>query len=152
MKFAVEKLFPDLIHEFVPYVSDQYEELSNVKGQIPLDLDIDQFRLLEESGILRMITARNEGKLIGYVVWLIFPHLHFKGVSHAMADLYHVAKSERGKGTGRAMFEYAINYCKGSGVRRILMGEKIAHPHSKLLESFGFEMTEHFYQLVVEND
>jgi L-amino acid N-acyltransferase YncA len=153
VKFAVEPLFPDLIEEIKPYVDDQYEELSNVKGQIPYELDLDQFKMLEDTGALKVVTAR-DGKLVGYVIWLLFPHLHFKGVLHAAADLYHVTKSERGKGTGRAMFEYSINFCKEIGVRRILMGEKMKYKHSKLLESFGFELTEQFYQLVIgqEND
>jgi L-amino acid N-acyltransferase YncA len=152
VKFAVEPLFPDLIEEVKPYIDDQYEELSNVKGVIKLDLDLEQFKLLEDSGVLKVVTARKDGVLIGYIVWLLFPHLHFKGVLHAIADLYHITKSERGKGTGREMFEYGINFCKESGAKRILMGEKTHHKHSKLLESFGFEMTEQFYQLVMEND
>ena len=152
MKFAVEPLTDDLISELRPLWDEQYEELSNVKGVIRLNPDIEQLKMLDDVGTLVIITVRSEEKLIGYLFWLIFSHLHFTGVLHAIADLYHVTKAERGSGIGRNLFEYAINVCKERGVKRVLMGEKTEHNHSRLIESFGFEKTEQFYQLVLKND
>ena len=152
MKYAVEPLTDSLIEELRPFWNEQYEELSNVKGVIRLDPDIDQLKMLHDSNTLFIVTVRKENELIGYLFWLIFNHLHFTGVLHAIADLYHITKSERGNGAGKAMFEYAINFCSEKGVKRVLLGEKTEHAHSMLIESFGFKRTEQFYQLVLDND
>jgi L-amino acid N-acyltransferase YncA len=150
VKFAVEPLFPDLIEEVKPLWDEQYEELSNVKGLIPLDPDIEQFQAIEDEDILTVVTVRKEGKLVGYFFLLIYPSLHFKGVLTASADLYHVTKDERGSGIGKALFEYAINICKDKDVKRMLVGEKTESPHSKLIESFGFTRIEQFYHKVLK--
>ena len=152
MKYALETFTDELVEELRPLWEEQYEELSNVKGVIKLDPDIDQFNMLQDSDVLKVITVRKDGKLIGYLFWLIFSYLHFKDVLHAIADLYTITKEERGNGAGRGLFEYAINFCKEQGVKRILLGEKTEHNHSELIESFGFMRTEQYYQLVITND
>ena len=63
MKYALETFTDELVEELRPLWAEQYEELSNVKGVIKLDPDIDQFNMLQDSDVLKVITVRKDGNL-----------------------------------------------------------------------------------------
>ena len=57
--------------------------------------------------MLRCITCRAEGNLIGYVLFIVQPHLHYMTCKTAFEDLYFVKKEFRRGRIGIKLFQYA---------------------------------------------
>ena len=52
---------------------DHWEEVANNKDTIPLDIDWERYRALDDDGSLHVLTARDDGELVGYVMHVIAP-------------------------------------------------------------------------------
>lgn len=126
----LEKIFPE-----------HYEELSVTK-EFALEPDYDAYRRLGEAKMLRCITCRYFDELIGYVVFIVSPHLHYKSCVTAIEDIYYVKKEYRKGRVGIKLFQYAEQVLKDRGVKRIVMHTKVHLDNSKLFEYLGYKMTD----------
>ena len=126
----LEKIFPE-----------HYEELCVTK-EYALDPDYDAYRRIGEAGMLRCITCRNDGELIGYAVFIVSPHLHYKSCKTAVEDIYYVKKEYRKGRIGIRLFQYAENALKRIGVQRIVMHTKVHLDNSRLFEYLGYKQTD----------
>lgn len=126
----IEQLFPE-----------HYEELCVTKD-FPYEPDYDSYKRMAELGMLRCIICRDDSKLIGYMIFIITPHLHYKSCKTAMEDIYFVAKEYRKGRIGIKLFQYAEKVLKHCGVQRIVMHTKVHLDNSKLFEYLGYKMTD----------
>ena len=94
------------------------------------------------SGMLRCITCRSDERLIGYIIFIVTPHLHYKSCMTAIEDLYFVTKEFRKGRVGIMLFKYAEKVLKERGVQRIVMHTKVHLDNSKLFEYLGYKMTD----------
>lgn len=69
-----------------------YDELCVTKD-FPLDPDYEAYKRIGAAGMLRCITCRADGELIGYIVFIVQPHLHYKSCKTAFEDIYFIKKS-----------------------------------------------------------
>jgi hypothetical protein len=115
-----------------------WAELGLTKDDVPLDMDWTRYALMEEMNLIHMVSARDEGKLIGYQIALITPHLHYKSTLHAMVDLYYVKQEYRTGRTGLRLFEFAEKAYKELGVKKIITGCKTHLNHTRLFEFMGY--------------
>ena len=119
-------------------LKDHYEELSVTK-EFPLDPDWDVYQNLWNMGKLRFITCRDDGELIGYIVFFVYPHIHYKTCLTAFEDIYFLKKEYRKGRTGIRLFQFAEKLLKNEGVQRILYNTKVHSDNSKLFEYLGFK-------------
>jgi hypothetical protein len=72
-----------------PLLEKHWEEIALNKDVIKLNPDWDAYADLEDAGILKIFTARSDGKLIGYFVVFVKAHIHYKdhlrGINHSMS-------------------------------------------------------------------
>jgi GNAT superfamily N-acetyltransferase len=129
----LEQLFPS-----------HYEELCVTKD-FPLEPDYEAYRQLAKAGMLRCITCRADGDLIGYIVFIVQPHLHYKSCKTAFEDIYYVKKEFRKGRIGIRLFQYAEKVLKDRGVNRIIMHTKIHLDNSRLFEYLGYKHTDKLY-------
>ena len=61
--------------ELEKIITAHYEELSVTK-EFPLDPDWEVYDFLWKSGKLTFITCKDDGALIGYIIFFVSPHLH----------------------------------------------------------------------------
>ena len=122
-----EKLFP--LH---------YEELCVTK-EFPYEPDYDAYKRMAEAKLLRCITCRNDEELIGYIIFYIQPHLHYKSCVTAFEDLYFVKKEYRKGRVGIKLFQYAEKVLKDRGVHRIILHTKVHLDNSRLFEYLGYK-------------
>ena len=67
-----------------------WEELA-VDKVIPLDMNHEVYTEMESKGMLHIVTARNENKIVGYHIGLIAPHLHYKSAGlMCYEDMYYL--------------------------------------------------------------
>jgi len=131
--YELEQIFP--VH---------YEELCVTKD-FPLEPDYEAYRNLAKAGMLRCITCRADGDLIGYIVFIVQPHLHYRSCKTAFEDIYYVKKEFRKGRIGIRLFQYAEKVLKERGVNRIIMHTKVHLDNSKLFEYLGYKHTDKLY-------
>lgn len=130
--------FVDELKEIFPA---HYEELCVTK-EFELDPDYDAYKRLADCGWLRCITCRCDGELVGYIVFIVQPHLHYKSCLTAIEDIYYVKKEYRKGRLGLRLFMYAEQVLKGLGVNRIVMHTKVHMDNSRIFEYLGYKNTD----------
>ena len=120
-------------------IKDHYEELSVTKT-FPLDPDWEAYKTILDSGKLRFVTCKEDGKLIGYIIFFMMPHLHYKTCLTAFEDIYFLKKEYRKGRVGLKMFQFAEKLLKEQGVQRILYNTKVHSDNSSLFEYLGFTL------------
>lgn len=118
-----------------------YEELCVTK-EYELEPDYDTYQFLADRNWLRCITCRCDGELIGYIVFIIRPHLHYKSCLTATEDIYYVKKEYRRGRVGLRLFMYAEQVLKGLGVNRVVMHTKVHLDNSRIFEYLGYKNTD----------
>jgi GNAT superfamily N-acetyltransferase len=132
-----EKLFP--LH---------YEELCVTK-EFPLDPDLEAYKALATAKMLRTITCRADGELIGYIVFTINRHMHYRTCITAFEDLYFVRKDYRKGRVGIRLFQYAEKVLKQFGVNRIVLHTKVHLDNSKLFEYLDYKWTDKVFTKIL---
>src|SRR5215469_12725938 len=94
MTFQVER-YSDVLPELKAIIGLHWEEIALLKDKIKLDPDYDRYLALEESGVLHVITIRENGELIGYHIAFVTPHMHYKGDLMCFTDIFFLKKEYR---------------------------------------------------------
>jgi GNAT superfamily N-acetyltransferase len=102
-----------------------FREVARDQEQVPLDPDLDAYARLEAAGALHVLTMREGRVLAGYLVALVWPHLHHRSTCHAFFDLYYVRPAHRRWTAGIRLFREAERTLAARGVRRMITGTKI---------------------------
>ena len=139
------------IEELRLLIPEHYEELCVTKD-FPLLPDYEAYGRLAVADMLRCITCRSDGKLIGYAIFVVQPHLHYKSCKTAFEDLYFVKKEFRQGRIGIRLFQYAEDVLKKDGVNRIIMHTKIHLDNSRLFEYLGYKHTDKLFTKILSTE
>lgn len=128
----------DVIPEMLPLFEKHYKEIARYKD-IPLDPDLDLYRKMEDSGVLRVFTARDaQGVLSGYAVYFIKHNPHYKSSLMAVQDILFIDPDKRG--TGTKLILWCDAELQKEGVQVIAQHIKIATPYTiELFKRLGYE-------------
>jgi predicted acetyltransferase len=118
-----------------------YDELSVTK-EVPLEPDYDAYRRMADAGMLRCIICRVDEEVIGYIIFIIQPHLHYKSCMSAFEDVYFIKKEYRKGRVGIKLFQYAEKVLKHIGVKRVSMHTKVHADNSRLFEYLNYKWTD----------
>lgn len=155
----------DVRVEIVPLLNAHYAEIATNKSIKPLAIDWDRYYSLEELGLLRILTAREDmvmhktvdgepvknedgtnftrpGYLVGYFVSFIAPNLHYSETRQALNDIFYIAPDKRGGTLGYRMLREAAADLKNLNCHLLTVHMKVAHPFRNLLMRQGFELDE----------
>lgn len=133
------------LEELKPLFPAHYEELCVTK-EYPLDPDYEMYERLAQWNMLRCIVCRMDDELIGYIVFIVKPHLHYKSCKTATEDIYYVKKEHRRGKIGIKLFQYAEKVLKEMcGVNRIILHTKVHLDNSRLFEYLGYKQTDKMF-------
>lgn len=130
--------------ELAPIIPAHYEELCVTKDFL-VEPDFAAYDRLNTAGMLKAITCRSDGELVGYIIFVVQPHLHYMSCITAFEDLYYVKKDYRKGRTGIKLFQFAELVLKGAGVKRIIMHTKVHMDNSRLFEYLGYKHTDKLF-------
>lgn len=128
--------------EMAPLWEPHYREIAIHQDAIPLAPNIDEYNVLHAAGQLCVIVGRAAGRIVGYHISIIKPHLHYRNTLHAFGDVYYLAPEYRGNGGGDLMLKAVDEAYLARGVVKAFSAYKIKHPLGKLFAAHGWEETE----------
>lgn len=131
--------------EIAPLAELEWEESGHPTET--LCIDWDTYFDLEERGVLKFFTARDDGKLVGYFVVIYHTPLTTKGSPVAAYDSVYVSREHRG--IGRKLFEFTEKCVREDGIYRVVASSSAKNPIGKLLERMGYQEIETKYEKVI---
>lgn len=138
-----EGLLPAM-REAAVLLRDHYEEIAWRRDKIPLAPDDDRYLNLERAGVLRVYTARGP-RLIGYSVYMVSTHAHYKETLYANNDVLFIEKQARGT-VGLGLIRFAEAALKAEGVQVVMLHVKTYNDWSPIAERMGYEATDRIFQ------
>lgn len=122
-----------------------WEEIALNKGVIKLNPDWETYHDLEDAGALKIFTARDNNKLIGYFVVICRKHLHYVDHVFAFNDILYLAQEYRKGRIGTKLMKFAESCLKEDGTSVLVVNTKRHKPFDSLLEWLGYKHTENIY-------
>lgn len=141
MTFGVEQ-WSAIKLEVLPLLIPHYEEVGQDKERLKLDPDMGKFDRLEAAGLLHIVIARRDGKLVGYHCSIVDTLLHYRTVLAASSDAYWLKQDCRGPGVSIRLFQEVERSLKARGVKVMYEATKVYLDHSRLLEHLGYRKIE----------
>ena len=129
-----------------------WEEVAGDKDVIKLEPHYKMYDDIYRSGQMHVVTARCDGKLIGYHVSIVRPHLHYKSSLSSYTDLYFIHPDYRKGMTGVNLFRFTEKSLKQRGVQKMFTGTKLSLDMGRIFERLGWRETERLYTKVIKDD
>jgi hypothetical protein len=149
LKFAVEP-YSKAIDEMKLLYPAHWEEIALNKDVIKLDPDYERYLQFEKLGMLHVVTARADtGKLVGYHIFVLMTHLHYRQSNTATSDITYLLPEHRKGFNGVKFLRFAFDSLKPLGTQRIYTNCKMHHDFGSILERLGFKEAERIYTKVI---
>ncbi len=149
MIITVEK-WADFYPECLPLMREHNAEVGESEERMPFDIDADTCAALETIGALLIVTARKDGKLIGYCGFTLGNSLLSKNVLCGTQGPFFVTKDERSSGAGLSLYRHAFREMKQLGVKNVYPHHYLRGDSARLGEFFehlGAKPLQHEYSL-----
>lgn len=125
--------------------AEHYDEFWPVhQGRISMAPDESFYRAAAAAGMLEIVIARKEGRMIAYALALVKRHPHY-GALCAFEDSYYLTKSERLGGIGKALILEMNKVCQRRGAFRIFWFTKMFKNMDLLFQRLGAEHTDNVW-------
>jgi len=123
-----------------------YAEIGDPTAVMALDHTL--YAGFEAAGQLQVLTAREQGRMVGYVVMLVRTHPHYKMLC-GFEDAYFLTPSSRKGLTGFRMLKQSVEFAKARGVRKVFFHSKRAKDLQKLFINLGFVHSDELWSKVL---
>lgn len=121
LKYASET-WAQVRDEFDELGRRNFEECKIAEGRRPYNLAREAFNWLDAEGMVHVTTARNDGKLVGYVLTVLQArHLQFDAFCSQTIGMYMLPAYRKGLNAVR-MMEMDEQYMRGLGVDKMYGG------------------------------
>ena len=107
MTVIAQELFLGIYDELLPLFQQHWKELGPFKDRMPLSPNLPVYTFLETSRQLVTFTARDKGRLVGYLIAKTGPGLHYSTTNQAITDIPYVVPAYRGRGIVVRLFKAA---------------------------------------------
>jgi len=116
-----------------------YQELTLDKNVIKLDPDWHRYQTLLKENKLCIVVARDDDLLVGYSVFFLDWHIHYKNNMFARNDVLFLAPSHRQGMTGIKLIKYSEMVLEALNVSKITWHIKYSKDFRKILHRLGYQ-------------
>lgn len=134
----------DIYEEMLPLLEAHFDEVGVYK-EFTLDPEWNTYSCLEDEEDLVCYTVRDNGKLVGYVVYIMHPSLHYKDETFAEMDVIYLDPNYRGGTTAAQLLMDAEDYCYNHGATMITMRMKVYLAFETLAKDLSYDKMEYVY-------
>ena len=124
---------------------EHWAEVAHDKDEIKLEPDRSRYEAMERDGKLLAIAAREDGQLIGYSVFFMTHHIHYKHSLLGINDVLFVTKEHRGTRAGLMLIRESEKQLKEFGVIKAVWHVKPSNDWSEVLIRGGYKTLETCY-------
>lgn len=118
----------DCLEEMKPLFVKHWQEIAHYKD-ILLDPDFDMYLKMEDAGVLRVFTARDDNNVLsGYAVFFIKHNIHYKQSLQAVQDIIFIDPEKRG--VGAKLVLWCDRALRDEGVQVVYQHIKVSTPHT----------------------
>ena len=150
MALSYQQEFLSQVEEDIkPLLEKDWLEIEHNKSVRTLDPDWDAYYNIESSNMLRIFTARDNIKLVGYFVVLIVPSLHNKGLVQGIVDIIYIDKEYRKGLTAHKLFKFSEECLKEDGIKTIHVTTTEVNPIDPLVNRLGYDKIETKFEKVL---
>ena len=138
--------WPVIVDEIKPLLEAHRSALA-VHKDIPLGPNYQTYDIAEQFGQLRCFVARDAGVVVGYAVFSVRAHLHYRTSVWAWNDVIWLSPESRKPRVGLRLIRFCEASLTSEGVAVIDWGVKTAHPAlGRVLSREGYEPVEVRYE------
>jgi len=148
MEYQIEKLI-DIVEEMMPLVEKHHEEVDDFRDKIVLNPDFDRYLELETQDMISLFTMRDDGRLLGYSMFIVGSHGHYSGSLFAVNDIIYIDPEIRGEETTPTFFKKCEEWLTEEGVDVIMYSMKSDRAAKGLMNHLGYKDFEINYRKVV---
>lgn len=132
--------FAQCAEELARIFPQHWQELALFKDRMPLAPQWQEYVRREENGALFLVTARWDGRIVGYYTAQVSPGFHYGTTLTATHDLVYVVPEVRNRGLAFPLFRCVERELRRRGVKLWFSGYKIHNPLGmpQLYERLGF--------------
>lgn len=123
-----------ILPELRPLLQGQWEELGLYRDRVPLDMDWEKYERFDALEILKVTTARDAGRLVGWYVSIVTPHPHYRTTLYGFLDFYYMLAPYRTGTLGLQLFMAMEQSMKLLGVQALIAISKTVRPIDLLFE------------------
>lgn len=143
--FQQEK-WADCVHEMREIWPEHWAALALNQDQIQLACDEAKYEQGEAMGCLHIITARADGRLVGYYYGMLMHHLHYKDAGlMCYTDVYYLKPAYRKGGAGARFIAAVMASLKARGVVKLYMSTKVHQDNGELFERLGMKCSDRVF-------
>ena len=151
-EFAVEK-YKVVMEEGERGLFQKHWEDLAIDKVIPWELNHEMYTYMEEKGLLHVVTARNDNRIVGYHVGIIGPHLHYKSAGlMCYEDMYYLLPEFRAGGTGARLFMFVETSLRERGITKWFLSCKRHQDHTALFTMLGFRLQDLGFSKLLTED
>lgn len=140
-----EENLKDCIEEMKPLLAEHYKEVAVYQDKIEFNPDYERYLDMNVLGFVRVFTIRDEGKLVGYSLYLLNPNIHYKDHLYAVNDVIYVDPEYRGSTAAYRLMKLSEKTLKAAGVSVMTIHMKTYLPFERLCQAFDMDKVEYLY-------
>jgi hypothetical protein len=149
LTFQLEE-WPRVLEEMKPLFVSHWLEIGVDRDVVLMDMDYEMYDKYHEIGYLKITTARDNSRLVGYCMVLVCTHLHYKTTLFGLGDLYYLVPEYRKGSSGMRMFMAMEQYMRDLGVKKLTSITKLHHDLSPMFQALDWKPTETVFTKVLE--
>ena len=135
--------------EVLPLIENHFSEVYPARDTFKFDMDWDTYHSLEDLNLLRIFTARDGDRLVGYLWVVIAPNLCSKGHFIPSEDGLYVDPDYRGLSVAKKMIEFGEKCLKEDGYKLLCITGTQEKPIDKFVERMGYKKIETRFKKVL---
>ena len=151
--YQVER-FSDIADELPPLWLKHWLRLGPNRDRVKLEPNIREYLAYEAAAVLHIVTARQEGALIGYFFNLIKAEdLHYRSLTRAWTDLFFIDPEAVPPlslvAKYRKLIAFTRKELRALGVQEHRVSVKLYSDIGRLLEALGYVPQERVYSILL---
>lgn len=138
LNFQTEKLDRLLADGLDELIWAHWEETETDRDAIPLAVDWDYYRGIERARGYIIVSARQDGRLVGYNAFFLNKHAKYRFTTIAVNDVMYLAPDARRGWAGVRLIREAQGILQEGGARRIIYAINENPRLAALLAALGY--------------
>lgn len=140
-------------HELLPYFTASWLEVeASEVPELTLNPDFARYDALAAQGALQLITAREDQRLLGYHLSVVYHHLHYQGVLAAHTDTFYLLPAQRKGWTAYRLLQAVEAAWRRRGVQVAIVMGKQERPMNGFFQRLGWQASEQTYVKRLKED